>query len=184
MPLINPVVIGGKIVGAYVDEGFLITGQGQATLTELLQFILTQIAEGGGNGIYGGSGNSPANTVATALGDFTIRNLGTGELELTVIGQGDDTGRTTRYTMSKNGVEIRTDGIDDTSYTQIITDKNRIYLKSTNEDTNFTFEVTDRTFRAINLPEYANHAAADADASLQSKSIYKLTGIRALYIKQ
>lgn len=182
MPLINPVVIGGKIVGAYVDETYAIDGQGTATLTELLQFILTNIADGG-NGIYGGSGNSPANTVATALGDFTMRNLGTGELEFTVIGQGADTGRTTRYTMGKNGVEIRTDGIDDTSYTQIITDKNRIYLKSTNEDTNFTMEITGRSFRVLNLPEYANDAAADADASLQSKSIYKLVGNRTLFIK-
>ena len=47
MPLINPVVIGGKVVGAYVDETFAIQGQGNATVTELLQYILA-IVNGGG----------------------------------------------------------------------------------------------------------------------------------------
>ncbi|AEE53726.1 hypothetical protein [Haliscomenobacter hydrossis] len=41
MPLTNPVVIGGAVVGAYVDEGFLIDGQdGLISLLELLQYIL------------------------------------------------------------------------------------------------------------------------------------------------
>lgn len=173
--------ITGRIVGAYREEGFILDNNGNpVTLVDILNMLFDGE---GGNGIYGGSGNSPAGTVATALGNFTMRNLDTGELVFEVIGEGDNEGRKTVYTIGRDGIEIRTDGIDDTSYTQIINDKNRIYLKSTNEDTNFTLEVTGRSMRMLTLPEYANDAAADADASLQTKSIYKITGDRALYQK-
>lgn len=173
--------ITGQIKGAYREEGFILDNSGNpVNLVDILNMLF---GGDGGNGIYGGSGNSPAGTVATALGDFTMRNLDTGELVFEVIGQDDNVGRKTVYTIGRDGVEIRTDGIDDTSYTQIITDKNKIYLKSTNEDTSFTLEVTGRSLRLLTLPEYANDAAADADATLQSKSMYKITGDRKLYQK-
>ncbi len=77
MPLINPVVIGGKVVGAYVDETYAINGQGKATLTELLQYILDAINGGG----FEPTANNGLNV------DANVVQMGGELIENTVVGQ-------------------------------------------------------------------------------------------------
>lgn len=179
------IIITGRIVGAYRDEpGFEVEVDGEPSLkslTELLQMLLGGDAEADGNGIYSGSGNVPNATIANVVGTLKFESTAdAGEIQIRV---DDEAGRNSFHKTTRLGTLIETNGIDDTSQTQIETDKSRIYLRSENDDSSFTLEVSGNTVRLIDLPVYANDAAATADASLQVKSLYLTTGSNVVKIK-
>lgn len=193
--------ITGRIVGAYRDEpGFILDDNGiPVSITDILNMILTGGAEADGNGIYSGSGNVPADTIATALGKFTIRSIGQ-ELLL-----GDDQGTFQSFLnklangtwgfrvgdsvdglecdlqVSKTGLFVETDSSIADGVTTIVTTKDEAYISANNESGNIVIlRISPKTVRMTGIPNYANDAAADADADLLSGGLYTVTGSRAL----
>lgn len=205
MPLESPVTITGRIVGAYRDEpGFQVEGQGIVGLTEIINFLLDNGGGGGepdGNGIYSGSGNVPDNTVATAVGYFTIRHDNDGQLAL-----GDPTGPEQTYiyksnrTLGMKNLNASTESdlvvnpaaitlesnnaAPDQSSGQILIAPNTVRIRGENSSGNIVeVDVTGKTVKLTNIPNYANDAAADADSNLPAGGLYTVTGSRALQKK-
>ena len=200
--LVDPVVINGRISGAYRDEpGFQVEGQGIVGLTDLLTYLLDGGGEGDGNGIYSGSGTVPDFTVATCAGDFTIRHDNDGNLAF-----GDTLGIEQSYIFKENrelgfrnlNASNETDLVvnptniilesnlsaPDPSVGQITVSASLVKLRSISAGNNeVILEVTGKTVRLTNIPNYADDAAADADGSLLSDSVYTTTGNRSLKIK-
>lgn len=193
--------ITGRIYGAYREEpGFILDDNGNpVSITDILNMILTGGAEADGNGIYSGSGNVPANTIATALGKFTVRSIGQ---ELVF---GDDQGTFQSFLnklangtwgfrvgdsvdglecdlqVSKTGLFVETDSSTADGVTTIVTTKDEAYISASNEVGGIViFTITPKTVEMSGIPNYANDAAADADGALPSGGLYTVTGSRAL----
>ncbi|AEE53727.1 hypothetical protein [Haliscomenobacter hydrossis] len=201
--LVDPVVITGRLSGAYRDEpGFQVEGQGIVGLTDIINYLLDGGGEGDGNGIYGGSGNVPANTIATTLGSFKIRSEGfelllgddqgaaqsflnklvNGTWGFRVADSGD--GLETDVQVYKSGFFVETDSSLAAGVTQITTSKDEIQLSANNETGNIVIvRINPKTVRLTGIPEYADDAAADADVLLLADSVYTTTGNRSLKIK-
>lgn len=195
--------ITGRIYGAYRDEpGFLLDGNDTpVSITDILNMILTGGAEADGNGIYSGSGTVPDFAVATCAGDFTIRHDNEGALSF-----GDTLGVEQSYIYKENrelgfrnaNLTNETDLVvnptnivlesnlsaPNPSSGQITVSASLVRLKSVSAANNTVqVDVTGKSLVLTNIPNYANDAAADADGTLVSGSVYTTTGSRALLKK-
>lgn len=211
MPLSYPVVIKGRIVGAYKDEPeYQIQGQdGLTGLTEIINYLLGSGGSGSpdGNGIYSGSGNVPDGTVATAQGSFKFASDGKSIIF------GKDDSNSTPYSflykrqdgtwgigisetvssenlqcdfqVYKFGIRIETDSGTSPGVTQFNTNKDYVSISASNSSLSkvVIFKVTPISILLSGIPNYTNDAAADADSALLSGSLYTITGSRALLKK-
>jgi hypothetical protein len=201
MPTMNII---GQMQGAYRDEPtFLLEGETEPKgLLYILQMMLGGEATADGNGIYSGSGNVPAGAIATTQGSFKIRSEGNEILF------GDDQGAFQSFLnkmangtwgfrvgdsadglecdlqVYKTGLFVETDSASAPGVTTIITNKDQIELRANNESGNIVFvRITPKSVTLTGIPNYADDAAADADAALLTKSLYTTTGARTIKIK-
>lgn len=204
MPLINPVIIGGKVVGAYVDETYAIDGQGTATTTELLQYILNVLNEGGSLGAVNGLNIFENNVYlgGTLIEDTNIINLNR------YIKIGRDTAGNKSY-ITQDSVQKRIDIVTSDAVNSqaliclpagysvqvktISTNVGGTLGVGPNEssigvgtlgnayDSGFTALLTQAKIKGVRT--YANDAAAQADATLDVNGLYRLNADPVLRIK-
>lgn len=205
MPLVNPVVIGGKIVGAYVDETYAITDQGTATLTELLQYILNVLNEGGTLGANNGLNIFEG---SVRLGGTLIEdtNIVTNNFNLKV-GKDIINGNKTFFVLDyptqifyitnvredfKSAFQVLPDYLnfqveeDDTDYTgnlSISTTSAFIGLGTYGDPLDTAFWAEPNFLKLVGVRVYANDAAAQADSTFDVGGIYRLTGDPVLRTK-
>lgn len=207
MPLINPVIIGGKVVGAYVDETYAVQGQGTTTLTELLQYILNIVNGGGFTPVANNGLNVDAGVTqlgGTLIEDTTVTNPD----KLFKVGRdvsASDKSLITQDSISKL-VSVHNENATNYSYLAAsptgfgvnVTNKNNDTLSALdlredeasynigNSDTGDIYSglllFTDQA-ALYGVRTYANNAAALADATLRFGGLYRITGDQVLRIK-
>lgn len=206
MPLINPVVIGGKVVGAYVDETYAIDGQGKATLTELLQYILTIVNGGGFTPLANNGLNVDGGFIqlgGTLIETTTITNTN----QLLKIGQ--DIANNKAYILQDNTGKTFIIHHEDATFLNFIAASStgfgvQLENKSTGIGTKIDLSAIQGEFTvsdgntgnflsgiiieqtqmlAFGVRTYANTAAAQADSTFQVGGIYRLNGDSVLRIK-